>query len=75
MAVHRKYLMINLHESYVAELGFELTTPETAVRSTDTAFFFSNPNIFIFFFYFSMENEVLYGGVYDGYSGFFLISP
>ena len=26
--------MINLHESYVAELGFELMTPGSAVRCT-----------------------------------------
>ena len=29
---HRNYFMINLHESYVAGLGLEFTTPGSAIR-------------------------------------------
>ena len=30
----RNYFMINRYENYVSELGFELATPESAVRLT-----------------------------------------
>ena len=34
---HRKYLMTNLSENYVAVLGFPLMTPESAVSALPTA--------------------------------------
>ena len=34
---HRNGLMINIHESYVAKLGFKLANPDSAVRHAMTA--------------------------------------